>query len=89
MTSLREILRQHEIGDYSLICDIEGGEIPLLYEDGVALQGCSQMLIELHDPSLTGKNVTARDMLRRLKALGFACEDRALNTYYLERRFGG
>ncbi len=85
-TSLSDILRQHDIGEYSLICDIEGGEIPLIYEDSASLKGCTQMLIELHDPELTGKNVTATDMRRHLKNLGFACEDRAANTYYFERR---
>jgi FkbM family methyltransferase len=89
LTSLSDIVRDHNLDEYSLICDMEGGEIPLLYEDGPALKGCTQMLIELHDSALTGKDITPRDMLRRLKMLGFACEDRAANTYYLERRFGG
>ena len=88
VTSLSDILRLHAVGEYSLICDIEGGEIPLLYEDGASLAGCSQMLIELHAPELTGRDVRPRDMLRQLKRLGFACEDRVANTYYLERRLG-
>ena len=87
LTSLSDILRQNNIGEYSLICDIEGGEIPLLYQDGAALKGCTQMLIELHDPEHTGQNVTPAAMRRQLRNLGFSCEDHAANTYYFERRF--
>ncbi len=86
LTSLSDILRQQNIGEYSLICDIEGGEIPLLYQDSGALKGCTQMLIELHDTAHTGQKETPAAMRRQLKNLGFACEDHVANTYYFERR---
>lgn len=84
--SLSSLLEQKNVtGRYSLICDAEGAEIPMMYEDGDALKNCDQILIELHHPDLTGQPVTPHDMLGRLKELGFHLKDQDTNTYYLNR----
>ncbi|MDY0028623.1 MAG: FkbM family methyltransferase [Pseudobdellovibrionaceae bacterium] len=84
--SLSSLLKQKNVsGTYSLICDAEGAEIPMMYEDGDALRNCDQILIELHHPDLTGQPITPDDMVGRLKTLGFHLKDRDTNTYYLDR----
>lgn len=86
--SLSEILRENDVnGVYSLICDIEGGEIPLIYEDADALRYCASMLIELHPTSLTGSDIDQNAMLARLQSMGFQPKANIDNTYMLERRF--
>jgi len=87
VTSLSSILNAHNVdGPYSLICDAEGAEIPLIFEDAAALKNCSQMLIELHSPSLTGREDVPPDiMVRELESLGFRLRVREHDTYYLDK----
>lgn len=87
VTSLSHILQAHNVnGPYSLICDAEGAEIPMIFEDAAALDHCSQMLIELHQPSLTGRNdVPPEVMVRELERLGFRLSERQHDTYYLKK----
>lgn len=87
LKSLRQVLDAHKVsGEYSLICDIEGGEIPLI-EDKEALRHCSQMLIELHEPELTGQNVTPAEMLDTLFDQGFVHQGQSGNVHYLCRQY--
>ncbi len=86
--SLSQILREANIrGPYSLICDIEGGEIPMMYDDAQALGSCTEMVIELHPTSLTGSNIDQQQMLERLESLGFRQQENVANTYLLRREF--
>lgn len=86
ITCLSRLLHDHNIsGGYSLICDAEGAEIPMIFKDAAALERCEQMAIELHEPSLTGSDVTPRDMVDELERQGFRLIDRQLHTYYLSR----
>lgn len=85
-TSLSRILREKQVtGAYSLICDIEGGEIPLIFKDAGALRPCEQMVIELHDPSLTGQQITQSEMAEELGRQGFSLRQQIANTYYFSR----
>jgi FkbM family methyltransferase len=70
---------------YSLICDIEGGEIGLIFEQASALAGCSQMMIELHEPKDTGSDVTPEMMVAELRNLGFKRQAQSGNCHYLVR----
>jgi FkbM family methyltransferase len=65
-TTLTEILREQEIGEYILVADIEGAEAGLLLEDGDALAKCRQLVIELHNASFRDNWITSEQMARLL-----------------------
>lgn len=62
-TTLSRLIEQHEISDYSLVCDIEGAEVAIFCEDARALGGCRQLIIELHDTSHRGKTYGRSEMI--------------------------
>jgi FkbM family methyltransferase len=47
--TLKKIIEKYGITEYTLVCDIEGGEIQLLLEDPTAFENCTSLIIELHD----------------------------------------
>jgi FkbM family methyltransferase len=71
VTSLSQVLREHGIGPYTLVCDIEGAEAGLLTCDAKALEGCQNMLIETHETDFQGQRFGTSGYLERLFALGF------------------
>jgi len=86
--SLSGILERFNIkSGYSLVMDAEGAEIPMLFEDGDALDRCTQIAIELHSPKLTGSHITPRDMVDRLVQLGFQQRAEVRANYYFTREY--
>jgi FkbM family methyltransferase len=63
VTSLSAVLREHAVGPYTLICDIEGSEAGLLVSDGGALKQCREILIETHEAEFQGRRFTTGDYL--------------------------
>lgn len=57
--------------DIALICDIEGAEKFLYEKEGAALKRIPQIIVELHDPHISGFTETANDMLRGFEKQGF------------------
>jgi FkbM family methyltransferase len=70
-TTLSRVLREHDVGPYTLACDIEGAEAGLFTADATALARCQQMLIETHEADFEGRRFTTADYLVRLAELGF------------------
>jgi FkbM family methyltransferase len=68
---LHQLVGAAGILDYALVCDIEGCEAGLLFEDAEALARCRFLIAELHEVEFRGERVTVRKMLERLEALGF------------------
>lgn len=64
--SLNEVVQRFDFRHYGLLCDIEGAEASVIWEDGAALQGCSRLVIELHSSNWYGRPVSVEDMLRKL-----------------------
>jgi hypothetical protein len=60
--SLSEILDHYHIGDYSLVCDIEGAEAGFINGDDRSLDRCMQMIIELHETTWAGQHVSVAEM---------------------------
>lgn len=88
VSSLSTILAKHaDIAErrFSLICDAEGAEIPLIFEDAASLERCDQILIELHEPNFTGRTETPEMMLDELRNLGFRREATSGNCHVLAR----
>jgi FkbM family methyltransferase len=59
---LREFVREHAIEQYALVCDIEGSEAGFIFGDPAALQGCRQILIELHNTAWNGRDLSVGNL---------------------------
>ncbi len=68
---LSELLKTNLIKDYTLICDIEGGEIDFLINDVDSLRNCKLMIIELHDTKYLGKNYSIDNLIDIINNFGF------------------
>jgi FkbM family methyltransferase len=56
-TTLATLLKKEGIGDYVLVCDIEGAEVAMMrLENSCAATSCQQMIIEIHDHCRTGES---------------------------------
>jgi FkbM family methyltransferase len=88
-TTLSKVIADFGIRDgYTLLMDIEGSECDVLTNDAPALEGCSMMIVELHDASPTHANpwaCSADESLSRLTALDFRVRDQRPPVYCLER----
>lgn len=60
---LSDIVSRYGFGQYSLVCDIEGAEVEMACRetDAATLNGCAQMIIELHHTSYEGRAFTPSD----------------------------
>jgi FkbM family methyltransferase len=83
--SLSRLMAKHLSQSTSLICDAEGGEIPIIFHDRGSLKHVRQIVIELHEPQLTGWDVTPNEMIRQLSMLGFQRRGGADRTHYFSR----
>lgn len=52
--TLASIKTRYGIGDYALVCDIEGAEAAVFDQDREALQSCQTIIIELHTVTYDG-----------------------------------
>ena len=76
IVTLAGILSQQQIGDYVLVCDIEGAEAGILEIEKQALARCQQMIIELHASSYRNRTVTVDGMCQALRQRhGFVLRD--------------
>jgi FkbM family methyltransferase len=65
-TTLSALVAQHAVGDFVLVCDIEGAEVGLIDRDGEALARCQQLVLELHPGRLAGRNWSIEDLHRTI-----------------------
>ncbi len=75
-TTLRTLLSDKLIGEFDLVCDIEGAEASFLLGDPGALDGCRRAVFELHDTTFAGGAVTAAELLDAACGLGFRVIER-------------
>jgi FkbM family methyltransferase len=64
--TLKEIIQRKQIGEYALVCDIEGSEIEIVLYDLSSLNHCRQLFIELHEVDHNGRHYTPDDILNML-----------------------
>jgi FkbM family methyltransferase len=87
--SLSEIIREHGVGEYALVSDIEGSEAGLLEMDSEALIHCRQMIIELHHTVRHERIVRTEELAAELRAKhGFQQIDRRGCVYVFEKSHG-
>ena len=85
---LSDILFQEKINDYSLICDIEGGELELFTEDTVALGRCQLAIVELHPAILARQGASTETITGAAAKAGLSKVDQ-FDDVYVFRRIGG
>jgi FkbM family methyltransferase len=68
--TLREILRRTGVADFDLVSDIEGAEAAFLLNDPAVLDRCGRAVIEFHDTTVTGGNVSIFDLIDVTVAAG-------------------
>ena len=84
--SLSQLLLEHKIDEYVLVCDIEGAELSILLHDFEALQRCQQMLIELHSVEDRGRRYSVGDLMALVEGRdGFHLAARDGNVFLYER----
>jgi FkbM family methyltransferase len=77
VSTLSGLQRETDIETYALVCDIEGAEAGLLFEDKDAFRQCRQIIIELHDTVWRGQTITVDSMCRLIgEQLGFVLRER-------------
>ncbi|MEO6120092.1 MAG: FkbM family methyltransferase, partial [Terriglobales bacterium] len=75
--TLEQLLADHQIGDYALVCDIEGAEAGIIFQGRKSLDRCQQIVFELHDTVLDGRKIFVDEMIEELvKGHGFRYVDR-------------
>jgi FkbM family methyltransferase len=77
VVTLSQILLNHGIGDFALVCDIEGAEAGLIENDARALSRCRFIVIELHEANDGGVRADLNDMIGALESLGFVMRARS------------
>jgi FkbM family methyltransferase len=61
--TLGELLEREGLGDYALVCDIEGAEAELFSNESAAFARCRAIVIELHEIVMLGRNWTIDDLI--------------------------
>ncbi len=69
--TLREILDDHALGDYSLVADIEGAELAVLLNEEAALKRCRAIIIEIEPCLYRGEKYSHRQIRDVILAHGF------------------
>lgn len=69
--TLREILSVAGVSEYDLVCDIEGSEASFLLKDTGVLEGCGRAVMELHDTTIDGADISVADLMNAAEAAGF------------------
>ncbi len=68
-TTLLQILKESRIGNYALVCDIEGAEAGIILRDKEALLRCKLMIIELHETILSEKPLSIDSLEKSLRSI--------------------
>jgi len=64
---LSDVVSKYNMQSFGLVMDIEGAEIEILLLDKKALQGCEQIIAELHDTSFNGREFLVEDIIKIVK----------------------
>jgi FkbM family methyltransferase len=85
LKSLSDLLNEKQIGNYALVCDIEGSEIDILLNDPNSLNRCKIIIIETHTVVRNGKSYTPDDIKSMVLAQGFELTEELHNNYVFKR----
>jgi len=81
---LSRLLEQEAIGDFVLICDIEGSEIDIVLNDPGCLKRCKLIVLEAHSVCRNNKLYSPMDIKQVILNEGFDCiEERNVNFVFV------
>ena len=85
-STVSKLVSENGLRDFVLISDIEGAEAGFIFADSSELDGCKQMIIELHDTKYQGRDLRWQDLLQELcSRFGFRVIDGFGPVQVLER----
>jgi FkbM family methyltransferase len=84
--TVRDILADYDITEYSLVCDIEGSEVEIFKLDKDSLKLCRIIIIELHATVFQGHPYTIDDLIKLVEESGFSILRRDGNCFAFERK---
>jgi hypothetical protein len=86
--SLSAIAAQVDFRKFALVSDTEGAETSFIFNPG-EFDGCTRMVIELHDSSHNSRRVTSAEMAEEIQRQGFSLVDRRGNVCAFTRQPAG
>jgi FkbM family methyltransferase len=84
--TLSILLSARGVGEYVLVADIEGAEVPILLNDAAALALCRMILIEIDGGQVGEKFYSVNEVADMIAALGFVTRYRYGPVVVFERR---
>src|SRR5262245_3175542 len=78
--TLRQVLADADVGEFDLVCDIEGTELDLVRSDADVLSRCRLAIIEVHPDVFVDKGSSERDFAALLANVGMEIVDRGANV---------
>ncbi|QNP29908.1 FkbM family methyltransferase [Cylindrospermopsis curvispora] len=79
---LKDIIQSEDLTDYTLVCDIEGAEVEIIFNDTESLLACKLAIFELHATTYENKHfdvdnliklIESRTLLRLISRYGCVC----------------
>ena len=86
-TNLLEIITENSFGEFVLVSDIEGMEIPIFLEDQDALKNCKQIFLEIDGVEYKGEKFSINDIICQIEGLGFEIIDQYHNCVCFNKKF--
>jgi FkbM family methyltransferase len=83
--TLRELVARYKFGRFVLISDIEGAEAGIFIEDREALARCPLMIVELHETTFQGRDLSVQELVAMVVELGYTARDNHRNVYVFAR----
>ena len=85
--ALSALLAQESIGEFVLICDIEGSEIDIILDDSDSLKNCKLIVMETHAVRRKNRTYSPEAIRDLIVNAGFACiEERNVNYVFVRKQ---
>jgi FkbM family methyltransferase len=79
-TTLRQVVAELDVGDFDLVCDIEGAELDLIRNDAAILSRCRLAIVEIHPDVFAEKGSSEQEFIALLARAGLEIVDRDANV---------
>ena len=87
VTTLKEIVENYSITNFTLVSDIEGAEIGFILNEEQLLVNCQQMIIELHPVTYNHKFYSINDMCQLIQELHkFKLTESKNSLFFFEKK---
>jgi FkbM family methyltransferase len=78
--TLRQVVAELDVGDFDLVCDIEGAELDLIRNDADILSRCRLAIVEIHPDVFADKGASEQEFVALLARAGLEIVDRDANV---------